>query len=170
MVHGVVHGERGDRMMRRPEKELKDPETIRAILERSEVGRMATVNEKGFPVIKPVNFLYFGNRIYLHSSRKGEKVEDIHRRSPVCFEVDTPIAYVTASKTACQADYYYRSIVVKGKATFVKDRKKKTRVLKKMMEKYQPEGDCDEVSSEILEKTAVIEISIQEMTAKENFG
>ncbi len=162
--------ESGDNTMRHPDRELKDIVTIRAILERSEVGRLATVNEKGIPVIKPVNFLYLGNRIYLHSSRKGEKVEDIHRGSPVCFEVDTPIAYVTASKTACQANYYYRSIIIKGRATFVMDREKKMRVLEKLMEKYQPEGDCDEVSSEILEKTAVIEISIQEMTAKENFG
>ncbi len=156
--------------MRHPKRELKDPETIRAMLERSEVGRMATVNRRGFPVIKPVNFLYFGNRIYLHSSRKGEKVEDIQRGSPVCFEVDEPIAYVTASKAACQANYYYRSIVVKGKATFVKDRKKKMRVLEKLMEKYQPEGNCEEVSPEIFEKTAVIEILIKKMTAKGNFG
>ncbi len=160
----------GDSTMRRPERELKDPETIRAVLERSEVGRMATVNLKGFPVIKPVNFLYLGNRIYVHSSRKGEKVEDIYRESPVCFEVDTPIAYVVASRAACQASYYYRSIVVKGKAIFVKDRKKKMRVLRKLMEKYQPEGNCDEVSPEILEKTAIIEILVQKMTAKENFG
>ncbi len=169
MVHGLVYCEHGDNAMRHPERELKDPETIGAILERAEVGRMATVNEKGYPVIKPVSFLYFGNRIYIHSSKKGEKVEDIHRGSPVCFEVDTPIAYVAASKNACRANYYYRSIVIKGKATFVKDRKKKIRVLEKLMEKYQPEGNCGEVPLEILEKTAVIEILIQEMTAKENF-
>ncbi len=156
--------------MRHPERELKDPETIRAILEGAEVGRMATVNIRGFPVIKPVNFLYLGERIYVHSSRKGEKVEDICRGSPVCFEVDTPIAYVTASRAACQANYYYRSVIVKGKAIFVKDRKKKIRVLEKLMEKYQPEGNCEEISSETLEKTAVIEILIKKMTAKENFG
>jgi nitroimidazol reductase NimA-like FMN-containing flavoprotein (pyridoxamine 5'-phosphate oxidase superfamily) len=34
--------------MRRPEREIKDKETIAAILERSPVGRIATVNPKVF--------------------------------------------------------------------------------------------------------------------------
>src|SRR3989304_1816465 len=102
-------------MMRHPERELKDRETIIAMLEKGTIGRIATVNQEGFPVIKPVNFLYWDGKIYLHSSKKGEKIRDIRRGSPVCFEVDEPIAYVSASKGACQANYYYRSIIVKGK-------------------------------------------------------
>jgi len=41
------------------------------------IGRIATVNQKGFPVIKPVNFLYLEGKIYLHSSTKGEKMDDM---------------------------------------------------------------------------------------------
>ncbi len=140
------------------------------LLEQSLVGRIATVNQKGFPVIKPVNFLYLDEKIYFHSSMKGEKIGDIQRGSPVCFEVDDPIAYVIASKLACQANYYYRSIIIKGKATFVKERDKKMKILAKMMEKYQPEGNFGEAPIEILKKTAVIEILIEEITGKENLG
>ena len=61
--------------MRHPERELKTRETITAMLERSLVGRIATVNQKGFPVIKPVNFVYLDGRIYFHSSAKGEKID-----------------------------------------------------------------------------------------------
>jgi hypothetical protein len=39
-----------------------------------------------------------------------------------------------------------------------------------MMEKYQPEGSDREMPAEILEKTAVIEILVQEITGKENLG
>lgn len=156
--------------MRHPERELKNRETMIAMLERSPVGRIATVNQKGFPVIKPVNFLYLDGRIYLHSSAKGEKMEDIQRGSPVCFEVDEPIAYAVASASACQASYYYRSILIKGKAAFVEGRDKKVRVLDRMAEKYQPEGNIGEKSEEILEKTAVIEILVKEITGKENLG
>jgi nitroimidazol reductase NimA-like FMN-containing flavoprotein (pyridoxamine 5'-phosphate oxidase superfamily) len=134
------------------------------------VGRIATVDQKGFPVIKPVNFLYLDGRVYLHSSAKGEKIEDIQRGSPVCFEVDDPVAYVVAGVSDCEASYYYRSIVIKGKAAFVKDRDKKRRILERMMEKYQPEGANGEMPAEILEKTAVIEILIKEITGKENLG
>jgi nitroimidazol reductase NimA-like FMN-containing flavoprotein (pyridoxamine 5'-phosphate oxidase superfamily) len=74
--------------MRHPERELKNRETMIAMLEHSPVGRLATVNRRGIPVIKPLNFLYFDGRVYIHSSTKGEKIQDIWRGSPVCFEVD----------------------------------------------------------------------------------
>ena len=157
-------------MMRRKEREIENQETIEALLGHSLVGRMATVNRKGFPVIKPVNFLYRDGKIYIHSSRKGEKIRDIRRRSPVCFEIDDPIAYVTTGGPACKASYYYRSIIAKGMAVLLKSRNTKREILEKMMEKYQPEGGYGEISEEVLRKTAVIEITIQEITGKENLG
>jgi len=157
-------------MMRRREREIKNRETITAILEQSPVGRIATVNRKGFPVIKPVNFVYWDGKIYIHSSRRGEKMTDIRRGSFVCFEVDEPIAYVAAQGPACQASYYYRSIVAKGRAALVSHRNKKLKILKRMMEKYQPEGGYEGIPEELLIKTAVIEIVPSEITGKENLG
>jgi nitroimidazol reductase NimA-like FMN-containing flavoprotein (pyridoxamine 5'-phosphate oxidase superfamily) len=156
--------------MRHPERELKNRETMISMLERLPIGRFATISYKGFPVIKPVNFLYLNGKIYLHSSTKGEKIEDIQRGSPICFEVDEPIAYVIASKVTCQANYYYRSIIVKGKASFVEDQDIKMKILERMMEKYQPEGGYGEIPTEMLKKTAIIEISVEEITGKENLG
>jgi uncharacterized protein len=160
----------GERVMRRRDRELKGKETILAILEQSAVGRMATVNRKGFPVIKPVNFIYWNGKIYIHSSTKGEKISDIHRGSPVCFEVDEPIAYVAVVEPACRSTYYYRSVIVKGGAAIVSRLDKKLEILERMMQKYQPEGGYKEVTEEILKRTAVIEISIREMTGKEHMG
>lgn len=159
-----------ERMMRRQERELKNRETIIAILERSPVGRIATVNRKGLPVIKPVNFLYWDGKIYIHSSKKGEKIEDIHRGSPVCFEVDDPIAYVVAKGAACTSSYYYRSIIIKGRAALVSKHDKKLETLNRLMEKYQPESGYGDISEEVLKKTALIEISIEQITGKENLG
>ncbi len=159
-----------ERAMRRRDRELGNKETILAILEQSPVGRMATINRKGFPVIKPVNFLYWDGRIYLHSSTKGEKISDIRRGSPICFEVDEPIAYVAAVSPACKSTYYYRSIIVKGNAAIVSRLDKKLEILERLMEKYQPEGGCEGVTEEILKRTAVIEISIREITGKEHLG
>jgi len=156
--------------VRHPERALEKSETLIALLEQSPVGRMATVNRKGFPVIKPVNFIYWNEKIYIHSSTKGEKIEDIRRGSSVCFEVDEPIAYVEAKGSACEASYYYRSVIIKGKASLVNQKEKKLYILKRLMEKYQPEGGYGEILGEVLKKTAVIEISIHEMTGKENLG
>ncbi len=141
-----------------------------AILERSPVGRMATVNRKGIPVIKPVNFLYWEGKIYIHSSKKGEKIGDIRRGSPVCFEIDEPVSYVATDGSACRADYYYRSIIIKGSAAFVNQREKKMEILERLMQKYQPEGGYGPMRKEVLQKTAVIEISVDEVTGKEKLG
>lgn len=156
--------------MRHPKREIKNKETIIALLKQSEVGRLATINRKGIPVIKPVNFLYWDGRIYFHSSKRGEKISDIRRGSPVCFEVDEPIAYVAASGSACASSYYYRSVIIKGKAALVIQRDKKLKILDMLVGKYQPEGGYGKISAEVLRKTAVIEISIREITGKERLG
>jgi nitroimidazol reductase NimA-like FMN-containing flavoprotein (pyridoxamine 5'-phosphate oxidase superfamily) len=156
--------------MRHPERKINDRETIETLLKHKDVGRIATINRKGFPVIKPVNFVYLGGKIYIHSSKKGEKSEDIRRGSPVCFELDEPIAYVHAKGSACTANYFFRSVIVKGTAVLLTDRDKKLEVLERLMEKYQPEGGYGAVSEEALRKTAVIEISIKEITGKERLG
>jgi len=156
--------------MRRPEREIKDHETIDALLDRALVGRIATINRKRFPVIKPVNFLYWNGKIYFHSSKQGEKMADIRRGSRICFEVDEPIAYVLAKGSGCSSSYLYRSIIVKGKGHLVNQREKKLTILKKLMEKYQPEGGYGEFPEAVVQKTAVVEISIEELTAKQNLG
>jgi nitroimidazol reductase NimA-like FMN-containing flavoprotein (pyridoxamine 5'-phosphate oxidase superfamily) len=158
------------RTMRHPEREMKDRETITALLRRSPVGRVATVNGKGFPVIKPVNFIYWDGKIFIHSSMKGEKIRDIRRGSPVCFEIDEPITYIATRGGACAASYLFRSIIIKGKATFINGHAEKRKILRIMMEKYQPEGGYGPISEEILKKTAVIGISVDEMTGKERLG
>jgi len=156
--------------MRRQERKIKDKETVISMLKHSPVGRLATVNRRGFPVIKPVNFVYMDKKLYIHSSKKGEKVEDIRRGSPVCFEVDEPIAYAPATGPACMAGYYYRSVIIKGVAALLKDRERKFKILERLMEKYQPEGGYGAIMEEALKKTAIIEISIREMTGKERLG
>ena len=156
--------------MRRKERALKDEQTIRALLVQSQVGRMATINRKGFPVIKPVNFVYWDDKVYVHSSIRGEKITDIRRGSPICFEVDDPIGYVGTQGPACNVSFYYRSIIIKGKAALLTRRDRKVEAIERMMQKYQPEGGYKGISDEILKKTAVIEISIQEITGKENLG
>jgi len=160
----------GERRMRKREREIRDKETVNALLERSLVGHIATVNKKGFPVIKPVNFVYWNGKVYIHSSRKGEKIEDIRREGRVCFEVDDPVAYVVTQGPSCAASYYYRSIIGKGRAKLVKSEKEKLEILERLMRKYQPEGGYGEIRGEILKKTAVIEVSMERITGKEKLG
>jgi nitroimidazol reductase NimA-like FMN-containing flavoprotein (pyridoxamine 5'-phosphate oxidase superfamily) len=59
---------------------------------------------------------------------------------------------------------------MKGEAGLVRQETKKLEILERLMEKYQPESGYGKIPEVILKKTAVIEISIQEITAKERLA
>jgi nitroimidazol reductase NimA-like FMN-containing flavoprotein (pyridoxamine 5'-phosphate oxidase superfamily) len=180
--------------MRRWKKEIKDKAVIIDVLNRCHVGCLGTIGKDGYPMIKPLNFAYnppsppfnsplskggdrgvkggqrgFG-KIYFHTAKEGEKIEDIKKDNRVCFEVDMPIAYVKAKNQPCEADYLYRSVIIKGKAYIIEDREEKLFGLKCLMQKYQPEGGYGDYLEEKLEITGIVRIDIDEMVGKEDLG
>ncbi len=154
--------------MRRSKKEIKDPKNIDTLLKTAQVGRLGTINSEGYPMIKPLNFVYEVGRIYFHTALRGEKIDDIRRNSRVVFELDLPIAYVKGDNNPCSARYLYRSVIVKGRAALVENRVEKVHALKSLMEKYQPEGGYGDFPEEKLAVTGVVRIDIEEMTGKED--
>ncbi len=170
--------------MRRWKKEIKDKAIIIDLLNTCHVGRLGTNGKDGYPMVKPLNFAYnppsppfskggqggFG-KIYFHTAKEGEKIEDIKRDNRVCFEVDMPIAYVKAKNQPCEADYLYRSVIIKGWAHIIEDRDEKIFALRCLMEKYQP-GGCygSEFPEEKLQITGIVRIDIEEMVGKEDLG
>jgi nitroimidazol reductase NimA-like FMN-containing flavoprotein (pyridoxamine 5'-phosphate oxidase superfamily) len=121
-------------------------------------------------MVKPLNFAYQANRIYCHSAREGEKIEDILRDNRVCFETDLPIALVQSRSSPCRAEYLYRSVIAKGRARIVEDEAERALGLKLLMAKYQPGGGYGNFPDGKMKLTAVIRIDIEEMTGKEDLG
>lgn len=157
-------------MMRRKEKEIEDRTIIIDLLNMCQVGRIGTVGKDDYPMVKPLNFAYNDGRIYFHTAKEGEKIEDIKRDNRVCFEVDLPIAYVKAKNSPCEADYLYRSVITKGRARIIKDVDEKLFALNCLMEKYQAGGVHGEYSHAQLTKVGIVKIDIEEMTGKEDLG
>lgn len=156
--------------MRVANKEIHEKNIIEELLAGSHVGRLGTIGQDGFPMIKPLNFAYYRGRIYFHSAQEGEKIEAIRRDSRVCFEADLPIAYVKSTGIPCKADYLYRSVIIKGRAHVVADREERVSALKALMQKYQPGGGYGGFPEEKLALTAVVRIDIVEMTGKQDLG
>lgn len=169
--------------MRRLKKEIKDRSVIVELLNTCHVGRLGTIGKDKYPMVKPLNFAYnlplppFSKggqgglgKIYFHTAKEGEKIEDIKRDNRVCFEVDMPIAFVKAKNQPCEADYLYRSVIIKGRAYIVEDREEKVFALKCLMEKYQPEGDYGDFPKEKLQITGIVRVDIEEMVGKEDLG
>ncbi len=156
--------------MRRSKKEIKDPAAVKAILDEAQVGRLGTVLADGSPMIKPVNFVYEAGRIYFHTALAGEKMEDIRRASRVVFEVDQPIAYFRGGPDPCSAKYLYKSVIIKGRASICEDREEKVHALKRLMEKFDPQGGYGDFPEDKVAVTGVVRIDIQEITGKEDIA
>lgn len=156
--------------MRQAKKEILDQHRIIALLDALHVGRLGTVGKDGYPMVKPLNFAYRDRKIYLHSAREGEKIEDITRDNRVCFEADLPVALVKSRGIPCKAEYLYQSVIIKGRASIVQDAGERLMGLKLLMEKYQPAGGYGEFPDDKMQLTSVIRIDVEEMTGKEDLG
>ncbi|HHW43301.1 hypothetical protein GFC01_03030 [Desulfofundulus thermobenzoicus] len=156
--------------MRRIKKEIKDKAIIIELLNTCPVGRLGTTGRDGYPRIKPLNFVYYDGKIYFHTAKEGEKIEDIQRDDRVCFEVDLPIAFLRAREHPCQAEYLYRSVIIRGRARIIEEQNEKLFALKRLLEKYQPDGGYGDFPAANLAKTGVVRIDIEEMTGKEDLG
>ncbi len=155
--------------MRRKEKEISK-EAAESLPAGCRVGRLGTIAKDGRPMIKPLNFAYSAGRIYFHSARDGEKIDDIKRDGRVCFEADLPVAFQRAKDQPCQAGYLYRSVVAKGRARIVWDETERMAAFGLLMEKYQPEGGFGGYLPEKLARTEIVRIDVEEMAGKENLG
>ncbi len=156
--------------------EIRSKEKIKEFLDKEHVGRIASIDKNGYPQIIPMNFVFLGDAIYMHSHTKGEKLENVTRNEKVGFEVDRELeflpSYFEDPKDASLADTLYISVVIKGKGEIVKDRNEKTNALNGLMKKYQPEGKYEPISSEmeVLDEVAIIKITPDSMRGKYKIG
>ena len=156
--------------------QIKSHEKIKEFLNEEHVGRISSIDENGFPQIIPMNFVFLNDAIYIHSHVKGEKLDNISQNNKVGFEVDRELeflpSYFEDPSDASLADTLYISVVIKGIASFVTDREEKTLALNGLMEKYQPEGQYDPLSSDmkVLDAVTVIKVTSQTIHGKYKIG
>ena len=156
-----------------PKLEIKSLANMIDFLNQVKVGRVASIDEQGYPQIIPMNFVYVKNdmidtlssnknigAVYMHSHPFGEKIENIKRYSKVGFEVDSYVCFLPSyyfhPTDASQADTLYVSVVIKGNASIVQNKDEKAEALNALMKKYQKEGGYESLSSNM--------VSVREVT------
>ncbi|MBE0558594.1 MAG: pyridoxamine 5'-phosphate oxidase family protein [Proteobacteria bacterium] len=149
--------------MRRAEREIKDTKAIRAIMEEARVCRIG-LSDGGMPYIVPMNFGLGENCIYLHCAAQGRKLDIIRRNDRVCSEVDL-FREVILGQSACGCSCRYESVIGFGRAAIVEEPDEKRTALDRIMEHYDVQGKVI-YPDDILEKTTVIRIAIESLTAK----
>ncbi len=156
--------------------EIKSKEKIKEFLDAEHVGRIASIDETGYPQIVPMNFVFLNDAIYLHSHIRGEKLDNIKRNDKVGFEVDRELeflpSYFEDPKDASLADTLYISVVIKGSASIIEEKNEKALALNGLMKKYQPEGGYEPLTPEmdVIDEVAIIKVIPDSIRGKYKIG
>ncbi len=172
-----------------PKLEIKSLSNMISFLNEERVGRVASIDEQGYPQIIPMNFVYIRNdlidtqsdnknfgAVYMHTHPIGEKIENIKRNSKVGFEVDSYVCFLPSyyfhPTDASQADTLYISVVIKGNAAIVHDPDEKANALNALMKKYQKEGGYESLSSNMgsVREVTVLKVVPDQIRGKYKIG
>lgn len=149
------------RAMRRFKQQLSVEEIVR-ILRKGKYCVMAVSGDDGYPYAVPVNYVYDGTAIFIHSAAQGHKIDAL-RRNPKCtlciVDKDDIIPEEFTS--------YFRSVIVFGKAHFVESTDEKIATLRLLGDKYSPGIDPEAEIARFIKSVCIVRIDIDSVTGKE---
>ena len=144
---------------------IQDHQQIEEILSKAKFLRIA-LSDSDKPYIIPMAFGYKDNKIYLHCSSEGKKIDILNRNPRVAFEADAEAEIIT-TEDICKYNVRYRSVVGNGQARFVKDYDEKVEGLTILSEHYGKKGPF-EFEEWKVNRLCVIKIEIEEMIGKQH--
>jgi uncharacterized protein len=165
--------------VRRKDYQYEDVVAIDAFLDASTHGMLGFTRRDGSPGMVALNFVRFGETLYFHGAPEGEKMRSLAADPRAVFMVTADFAlvpsYFRSPKLACPATQYYKAVVVRGVVRSVESRQEKALALQSLMEKLQPDGGHEPIEDnplyrKSLDTTAVLALSMDEVTAKFKFG
>lgn len=143
-------------------KQLLPADEAERILRNGTYCVMAVSGDDGYPYALPVNYVYDGNAIYIHSAAQGHKIDAL-RRNPKCslcvVDKDDVIPEEFTS--------YFRSAIVFGKAHFVESTEDKVAALRLLGDKYSPGIDPEAEIARFIKTVCIVRIDIDCVTGKE---
>ncbi len=149
------------RPMRRFRQQLSAEETER-ILRNGKYCVMAVSGDDDYPYAVPVNYVYDGTAIFIHSAAQGHKIDAL-KRNPKCslciVDKDDVIPEEFTS--------YFRSVIVFGKTHFVESVDEKIAALRLLGDKYSPGIDPEAEIARFIKTVCILRIDIDCVTGKE---
>ena len=153
--------------MRRKDREVKDPETVKALMNRCHCFRLG-FNDNGEVYIVPLNFGWeetaSGFVFYFHSAKEGRKIDLIAHAPQVGFEMDADYQLKTADM-ACAHTASFGSIIGNGTVSMVDDENEKKHGLSLMMRHATGRADWD-FSGKMLDAVAVFRLDVSSLSCK----
>ena len=143
------------------------PGKMNELLTKSLTGTLSTACADGLPYGVPVHFVYWNDAIYFHGLPAGQKLNNLKENPHVCFTVYEMDGFLLDPQgKPCDTNTAYTSVVVQGMAQVISDSAEKKSVLDAIIRKYTPQLSGKEIPANMLNGTAVVKISIAEMTGK----
>lgn len=154
--------------MRKADREIKDFEEIKELLDECQTIRLA-MHDEPYPYIVPLSYGWEErNRqifVYFHCAKEGKKLDLITKNGNVCFEADCLAGYKSTGH-GVTADY--RSLIAFGKAERVYG-EELVRGLELLLAHCHVEGysarECAAMGI-----TAVVRITVDGITGKRRFA
>lgn len=159
--------------------EFSLPDTrCRHLLESARELHFASTTAEGRPVLRTVNPVALGDRVYFHGSPKGEKTACVGREAVAQCEtvVATIPSYFLDPRRACPATTFFESVQVHGVLEKVQGAAHKAEVLSALMEKLQPEGGYEPLTAEgdlyraAVRGLLVLSLKLENLTGKSKLG
>ena len=160
------------KIRRHPERALAVPDEAAMILAEATVAHVGFVQD-GQPFVVPLTFLYRDGRIYLHGAPGSRTVKVLASGAPTCIEV-TQVDGLIASKTAEYHSVNYRSVICFGRGRLISDREECRPIFEALIGRYFPGrtvgADYMHITEQEFKATALVEVAIEEMSAKGRSG
>ena len=158
------------RVKRIPDRGKYDRETVFAILDEGLVCHVGFVVD-GQPYVIPTLFARVGDQLYIHGSAASRMLRTLAGGVQMCVTVTLVDALVLA-RSAFHHSMNYRSVVVLGRATLIKDREEKLQALEAFTQ-HIVRGRWNEIrhpSEPELKQTTVLSLPLEEVSAKVRTG
>ena len=153
--------------MRLREKEITDRSEVEELLKSQKVCHFAMC-DGAFPYVLPTNYGYSDGHLYIHSSKKGRKIEVLKENNRVCFVVDTAHELVQGPvEMSCNSTIKFKSVVGTGRAIFVEDPEEKRKGIDVIMTQMFGKADY-KYSDDKFRDMAIIRIDIESITEKKS--
>jgi hypothetical protein len=153
-----------------PARGSHDRQIVDAILDAAFVAHVGFVVD-GQPFVIPTLFGRAGDKLYLHGSAASRMLRTLEAGVPVCLTV-TLVDGLVLARSAFHHSMNYRSVVIFGTARKIDDPEQKNEALRVISE-HLIAGRWEQVrppSSQELKATAVLEVTIEEASAKTRTG
>lgn len=148
--------------MRRKRQALSEAESL-TTLQEATAGVLAVDGDEGYPYAVPLSYAYEDGKLYFHSAKTGHKLDAIARNDKASFCVIAEDHIIQETFTT-----HFRSAIAFGRVRVLTDPAERRHGLMCLAQKYSPDfiAQADSEIAGALERTAVLEMDIEEVTGK----